>query len=405
MIGKSLQRKIENLVDRGLNSRSFIGAAVAVRRAREERYFRYYAGYRSPDLSPKVDESTLFDLASLTKTLATTVLILQLVEEGKISLDCELGDIFSHRRVKEPAAEYLDPMSYHAHLELPEPNRSISIKELLTHTAGLPPLPGIHSHFPNHRTINIGKSRDILFSVPANPELRGRVLYSCTGFMLLGEVIRAVSGKDIQELFEERIGAPIFREVYKSGAALAGEPRPIGFKPGPEESPHCVATEYDPWRGSLVRGVVHDENSYCMGGVAGNAGLFGTLNGVAGLVSSLFFPKKEDPLLNIESIDEMGTLQASSPASIEPRPKGPVSPVLRRGYGVELLPPLEGTRWIVGHTGFTGTSFWVDRERKVSLVALTSRLPFGRKETEEKIAVFRNELYDTVFRPDDLREV
>lgn len=180
---------------------------------------------------------TFFDLASLTKPLFTLKEVLRAVEEGLLDLD--------------------DPLSLH----LPEllwlkdhPLKGKTIRELLAHTSGLPAWEAVYTWGEGQKL----KARLLQYPWPL-----GRPTYSDIGYMLLGILLERVRGKPLGEF------------------AL---PPGLTFSPPPEQS---AATERCPWRGRVLRGQVHDENAFALGGAAGHAGLFGTLEGVLGELQAL----------------------------------------------------------------------------------------------------------------------
>jgi CubicO group peptidase (beta-lactamase class C family) len=200
---------------------------------------------------------------------------------------------------------------------------------------------------------------------PIQPPGSGE-LYSCTGFMLLGLGLERYMDTALDELFRDRVAGPLGIEECAT------------FTPPRSLRGSCAPTEWDRWRGRRMQGEVHDENAWLLGGVAGNAGLFGTEEAVVTLVEHL----------------------ANEPGIGERDRQGRT-----RGLGVQLKPGADyaealhpgGTRMSeasFGHTGFTGTSFWVDPVRELIVVALTNRVYYGRDGTDAAIRRFRIALHD-----------
>lgn len=282
-------------------------------------------------------ESTIFDLASITKLFTTTVLM-TLVEEGALALDEPLGRWLPSFRDGE--------------------RQLVTLRHLLTHTSGLPALLRLWADHPDRES----RVRAVLDAPLANRP--GTVFeYSCIGFLVAGLLAERVTGRGLADLVDERVCRPL---------GLTD----TGFRPGPGRIARTAATEYraDIGRG-LVRGVVHDENSWSLGGTGGNAGLFGTAADVARFGEMLRRGGALDGVrvLREETVTEMTRDQL--PAAIDPG--------FRHGLGVRIGDPncmgklaADGA---FGHTGFTGTLLVVDRARELVIVLLTNRVHPNRE--------------------------
>jgi CubicO group peptidase (beta-lactamase class C family) len=263
----------------------------------------------------KLTRATWFDLASVTKVVATTTEILRLVEENIVALD--------------------DPLSRHIpdlHQYVPTgPIRRITIRQCLSHQTGLPAVEPIYTWGNDAETL---KAHILQRDWPL-----GDNVYSDINFMLLGILI-------------ER----------KRGRSLAKLPRGpgLGFLPKAQKSKarSYAATEACSWRRRVMVGEVHDENAWSLGGFAGHAGLFGTVDGVLGFATRLMAGK----VLSERSVAEM---------------RRPHSPTRGLGWerryedwaGGDLCTPST-----IGHTGFTGTGLWIDFERGYAWTLLTNRV-------------------------------
>ena len=160
------------------------------------------------------------------------------------------------------------------------------------------------------------------------------------------------------------------------------------FTPGAADRARAVTEEFDPWRGRWIQGEVHDENAWVMGGVSGNAGLFGTLDHVAALMEMF---RQEGrlggiPILAPETIRLMTTAQTGGIPG-DPRTFGFAA------QGKDVFAGQGFSKESYGHTGFTGTSVWIDPRRGLKVVILTNRVHFGREETAEKIKKFRRDFH------------
>ncbi|WP_446215102.1 serine hydrolase domain-containing protein [Micromonospora sp. IBHARD004] len=290
-----------------------------------------------PETRQPASESTIFDLASLTKLFTTTVL-LTLVEEGRLGLD-------------EPIARWLPAFG-------DGERRRITLRHLLTHTSGLPALLQLWTDWPDRES----RVRAVLHAPLVNPP-GAAFEYSCVGFMVAGLLAERVTGNRLPDLVHERVCRPL---------GLTD----TGFRPDPARAARAAATEHQPFIGrGMLRGSVHDENSWSLGGTAGNAGLFGTAADVARFGEMLRQGGVLDGVrvLRPDTVAEMTRDQL--PLAIDPG--------FRHGLGVRIGDP----HWMgelaaagaFGHTGFTGTSLLVDPSRDLVVVLLTNRVHPSRE--------------------------
>lgn len=252
-----------------------------------------------------------FDLASLTKVIATTPAILRLADEGKIDLDRPLTDAIPDLRQYDPegAAE-----------------RRITFRDCLAHRTFLPAVEPIYT---------IGDDPARLTAYILQREWpRGPAVYSDINFILLGIAIERVTGAPLTAL--------------RLGEGLA-----FGRPPGP-----AVATERCPWRGRVLQGEVHDENAFALGGAAGHAGLFGTADGVLGFARGL--------------LDGSGASAEALTAMRERANDDRTCGWERRFAGWHGGDACADST--IGHTGFTGTGLWLDFDRGLAWTLLTNRV-------------------------------
>lgn len=351
------EQRIVEILDRHIVEGTFPGVVLLARRDGRDPLC-IVRGRRQvhPDPEPMTEE-TLFDLASVTKPIATTVLTLQCLEELRLPVQAAVGRFVSplHPAVAEA-----------------------TILEILTHASGLPATVDLQRHFPDPAAIDPEEAAALLRAVePAHP--RGtQVLYSCTGFLLLGLFLRAVTGTR---------PAALWASFTRDRPGL----RDLLFLPSAEHRRRAAATEYCLWRKRWVRGEVHDESAFCMGGDGGNAGLFGTARSLLALLSALRSGGALGGLrvLSEESVRLMTTCQT-----------GPLSPRRSAGFALQgpgfPFGPCFGEE-AFGHTGFTGTSVLVDPQLRFEAVVLTNRVHLGRAETAERIVRFRAELHPQLY--------
>ncbi|MCG5218508.1 serine hydrolase domain-containing protein [Streptosporangium sp. KLBMP 9127] len=302
------------------------GTTVATVAAGELERYSGQAAELLPERPPARHDS-IFDLASITK-LFTTVVVLSLVEEGRLDLD-------------EPVAARLPP-SYGG---APE----VTLRHLLTHTAGLPPSRRPDLEIPGDGPdVHAARMDTVLSTPPAHP-VGDRYLYSDVGMVTVGRVAEIAGGAPLDALVRARITVPL---------GLAD----TGYRPAAELRPRIAATEDKPERPETgcVRGEVHDETAYALGGVAGHAGIFATAGDVTRFGEML--RTGGAPILRPETVAEM---------TRDHQVKGSV---FRHGLGVRIGDPgITGPLTdAFGHSGFTGTSLVIDPAGRLTVVLLTS---------------------------------
>jgi DNA-binding GntR family transcriptional regulator/CubicO group peptidase (beta-lactamase class C family)/GNAT superfamily N-acetyltransferase len=286
---------------------------------------------------------TIYDLASLTKVVSTVTLALSLAERGAWALD-------------DPAVAWLPGL----------PNAEITLRQLLTHTSGLPAHRELYRLDGGPQAI-----RDAVYA-EAGTAVSGPVLYSDLGYMLLGWAIAGRAGTSLDLAFAERVAAPL------------GLGR-TSFRPSESERRLVAATELDGdqrLEPGLVWGEVHDGNAWALGGVAGHAGLFAPAADLGRFVSALLSPERH-PVLSAASIAEMTVFQAGGP----PDTRALGWQLNLSGWG----PWPESTYW---HTGFTGTSVLIAPQLGYAVVLLMGGVHPERNL--ERQASLRAEIHNIV---------
>jgi uncharacterized protein YbbC (DUF1343 family)/CubicO group peptidase (beta-lactamase class C family) len=304
------------------------GAVVLIGQGDEVLYQRAF-GWRTlvPTPAPMTVD-TIFDIASLTKPLGTTLAVMGLVERGAVKLEAPLG-----RYLKEFRGKALEGVTVH---------------RLLTHSAGLPAIPKtqvIARGFPG-ATSTLAKEN---LDYPPGSGFQ----YSDTGFLLLGELVRRVSGQPLDQYLAKTIFKPL---------GLTD----TSFHPPASQQGRIAPTEFSD--GKLLQGKVHDPRARALGGVAGHAGMFSTAADVARLTRTLLAGGTIDGrrVLKPETIQLMWSRSSDGRGS--------------RALGWDMTSPYAAT-WApyfpagsVGHTGFTGTSLWIDPSSRTYLILLTNRV-------------------------------
>ena len=289
-------------------------------------------GLLGKGLNP-VGEHTLYDLASLTKIFTALALMKQL-EEGLIRL--------------EDSVDYFLPSYKNC------PLGETTIFALMTHTAPFPKGTHLYLHV---------KTREELLEAIRSSGLRSdspaRVVYTCEAFILLGEIVSAVDAAGLDELIRRRVLTPLGMER-------------TFFNPPASLMESIAPTEYCPLRGRLIRGEVHDENAGIMGGVSGNAGLFSSAAEMKRLAAAMLASLEEKNSLQTGSFLQ----RASAELMIRNHTPGRGE---NRGLGWMIAGPGSSAGDLLsprsfGHTGFTGTSLWIDPERKLYALLLSNRI-------------------------------
>ncbi|MDD5374691.1 serine hydrolase domain-containing protein [Acidithiobacillus sp.] len=326
---------IAQIVQKEIQSGRIPGAVILV--GNEGRIvYRQAFGYAElePERIP-MGVGTLFDLASLTKVVATTTAVMQLVQEGKLDLNA-------------PAARYWPAFGENG-------KEVITVRELLTHYSGLAPDLNPRIPWRGYR----GALGAIIAEKPvAAPG--SRYLYSDINFEALGEIVRRVSGEPLDVYCTEHIFGPLHM-------------RETTFRPPAWERYRIAPTEY--LGGKLRWGKVHDPTAYRMGGVSGHAGLFSTAGDLAIFAQML---------LNGGTLHSVRILDRRSVGWMT-IPQSPPGKLRLRGLGWDLAAPFAPNRddllpvGAYDHTGFTGTLLWIDPVSRTYVIILTNRVyPFGK---------------------------
>jgi CubicO group peptidase (beta-lactamase class C family) len=349
--------RVEKALDKAIEKQEIPGAVVLARMPREDEMLEYswvrgLAAARPERLPMRRD--TIFDLASLTKPIATTTAIMMLVEEGSISLD-------------DPVAKTLPTFADRG-------KEAVTIRHLLTHSAGLKPWREFHELLiqkerkTGERLLGTREGRDWIL----DRVLRGALVhepgaaavYGDLDFIVLGALVEAVSKQPFDEFCESRI----FTRLGLIETRFF--PIPVD---GSQAAPDAVrrrvaATENCAWRERIIWGEVHDPNASAMGGIAGHAGLFSTADDVMRF-GQLFVDAYHgrNPSLPPERVREFCEKQLMPESS--DWALGWDTPTA----GISSSGQHFGEK-SVGHLGFTGTSLWIDLERELIVVMLTNRI-------------------------------
>lgn len=347
----------------------FPGAVLLVRFKGCIAYQGAFGSMGSAPSDVAVTLDTVYDLASLTKVLATTSSILLLVQQGQLQLEDRLATIL-------PECQ-------------PGAIGDAQIHHVLSHSSGLPSWKPLYKTIGEHNGVSTDVramekvQKAFLHAITQEglvATIGARAEYSDLGFVLLGFVVERISGLPFsefcQQLFCQQQATPLaFLPTSRRGSL-------------PTDWPVVAPTEYDVWRGRLLQGEVHDENAYALGGVAGHAGLFGSAAAV--LASSgcwLNSYKDRDSMFSSELTRRFVAKQHQVSGSS-----------WALGWDTPSYPSSSGNLFSpnsFGHLGFTGTSLWVDPVAELEVVLLTNRVYFGRES--RKIQAFRHHIHDIIW--------
>lgn len=293
-----------------------------------------------PELPIKVNPDTIYDCASLTKVVAVTPLVLMMIDEGLVRLR-DAVTYFIPEFVKVPKLD-----AYERALR-----QQITLFHLLTHTSGLASAQPLYRRAAQEGITVL----DALYQAPLAAPPGEQVIYNCLGFILLGEVIERVLGMPIDSVASQRIFKPLGMVDTQ-------------YTPDKEKQKRIAPTEVT--EGQLLHGVVHDENARAMGGISGNAGLFSTAKDLARFAQLCLSKGTFDGVTIFSPLAHELAVKNHTPSLNEPRGLGWQ---LRGGQLTSSAGDLFSAKSF-GHTGFTGTSLWVDPERDLFAVLLCNRV-------------------------------
>jgi beta-N-acetylhexosaminidase len=345
-------------VQRAADSGAFPGAVLAVGRHGRLVLLRAVGVYGNDDRRP-VTTSTVYDLASLTKVIALTTACMILVDEGRLDLDA-------------PVRRYLPAFR--------GPGKdSVTIRHLLTHSSGLP------AWFPIYRETNTraeALERVDTTSLVSAPGVR--FVYSDLGAIVMGQVVERITGESLDRFVDRRVFAPLGM-------------RSTRFRPPAAWADSVAPTEADPWRGRVLRGEVHDENAARLEGVSAHAGLFANAPDLVRFATWLLERRRAAAPTGAGSD---GTADIARPTVVQEfTRRQEIPPGSSRALGWDT--PSEGSSagtklspTAFGHTGFTGTSIWMDPERDLFVILLTNRVHPTRANT--RIFAVRRQVADLV---------
>lgn len=336
------------IVTGGLDARAFPAASVDVGTSQGPVWQQAFGRLTYEDGAPAASLETIFDLASLTKVIATATIAMRQVEDGLITLDTRVGDILPDCAQSAAGA--------------------IVIRHLLDHSSGLPAHLRLWERASGREAF-----RAAICETPLEREPGITSVYSDPGFMLLGFALEVSGSAALDSQFRNLHG-----DAWGTG--------PLLYCPQADLFERIAPTEFDRWRGRLLRGEVHDENAAALGGVAAHAGLFGTAASVGAFARVVLRTFREPTELGTPGAMRLFSAKTGVPGSSR-----------ALGWDTVLPTSSSGTRMsarAIGHTGFTGTSLWIDPDRDIYAVLLTNRVHPTR--ANEKLLPLRARFHDAL---------
>jgi CubicO group peptidase (beta-lactamase class C family) len=353
---RSKMKRVDKLMKQAVAEKIFPGGVLLVSQEGKVIFFNAYGFANLYTRAPMTPE-TVFDLASLTKPLATTLAVVRLIQQDKVRLEQFLAQLL-------PDFEGTD-------------KAKVKIEHLLYHNSGLPDYRPFYKMLKavakNSRRSEL---RKLLIEQPLIQAIGKSTLYSDLGFMILAWVIERIAQQRLDHFVGDDIYQPLGLEhLFFIEDNLPGNREPF------------AATEKCPWRRKILEGQVHDENAYAVGGIEGHAGLFGSAAAIHRLLIELLFTyhgQKGADLFNKDLLHQFFKRLPETDKALgfdTPSEKG-------ASCGTIF------SRNSVGHLGFTGTSFWMDLDRSVIVILLTNRVHPTRNN--ERIKKFRPKLHNRV---------
>jgi CubicO group peptidase (beta-lactamase class C family) len=343
--------KVENVITEAINDSSFPGAVILISKDGEIQFYKVFGNYTYDEDSREVEKNTIYDLASLTKVIATTTAAMICFDRKLFSLD-------------DKVKNYIPSFASNN-------KENITIKSLLLHNSGLPSWKKFWELYNNPEDLlNDIYSSELIY------ETGTKTVYSDLGIIVLAKIIEKVTGKSLSDFCKEEIFTPLeMKDTY--------------FNPPDSLKNRIAPTELDNyWRKRLLIGEVHDETSSLLKGVAGHAGLFSTAEDIHKVLITLLnngsFKGKQ--IINSSTVELFTKKSDNSYRALGWDTRSPEGSSSGKFFSEKSF----------GHTGYTGTSAWVDPLKKIVVVFLTNRVYPTRENI--KIIKVRPRLHDAVIK-------
>ena len=343
--------KVDKLIYEAIKDSVFPGAVLLISKEGKTIYKNAYGNFTYDKHSTKVKLNTIYDLASLTKIVSTTTAAMICIDKGLFKLN-------------DKVVKYIPKFANNG-------KENITIKNLLLHNSGLPAYKRFYKFCSDAEdVINDIYNTKLIYKTGS------KTVYSDLGMIVLQKVIEKVTGKTLDKFSEEKIFVPLNMERTM-------------FNPPDSIKKEIAPTEFDNyWRHRQLQGEVHDETASLLNGVSGNAGLFSSVGDLSNFLTMILNngTYKNKRIIKEETVKLFTTKQPNS----------------ERALGWDIKSPQKSSAGNLfssksfGHTGYTGTSFWVDPQKKLFVVLLTNRVYPTREN--RKIIKFRPVLHDEIIK-------
>lgn len=347
---------VHQLMQQALDEGVFPGAVLLAARDSEILLHRAW-GVADLSSGQPVTVDTVYDLASLTKPLATTLAVMRLIQTDRLTLETPLGSVLP---VMADTAK-----------------AGVTLRQLLSHRSGWPAWQPYFERLRQHpEEDRRQRLAQMLAAEPLIATPGSATLYSDLDYLALGLVVENISGLRLDKFVKQELYQPLgIEDLFFN---------PLDALP---VSRDYAATEHCPWRGGVLSGAVHDDNAYVLNGVAGHAGLFGTARAVFTLLQALlsaYRGEADSDLLAPDLVRAFWQRSGDSGWTL-----GFDTPSVQGSSSGTCFSPNS-----VGHLGFTGTSFWMDLDRQITIIVLTNRVHPVR--SNGKIRAFRPRIHDAL---------
>lgn len=359
---------LDEIISKGINNKAFPGAQLLIGNDNDILYLKSYGSFTYDDFSSPVTDESIFDLASLTKVVATTSAIMKLYEGKKINLN--------------------DKVSLYVPEFANNGKEEITILNLLLHNSGLTAFVPFYKTYSNREDV-----LNAIYSIGLEYPVNSKFLYSDLNAIMLGLIVERISGMNLDEFCKENIFIPL--DMHSTM-----------FTPDEKYKERIVPTENDNyWRMRQIQGEVHDETTSILGGISGNAGLFSDAVDLYKFMRAMLNDGKYyNPYTRGLSEEK---LFDSSTISLFTKKYEDVSYENSRALGWDTKPLTGMSKFRIpcgelisencfGHTGFTGTSIWCDKDRKLIVILLTNRVYPSRENYG--IRDIRPEIHNTAIQ-------
>ena len=352
--------RVADLLRESVEAHAFPAACIEVGRHDGARWNAAFGALTYHPYAATATPDTIFDLASLTKVVATATLAMRAADAGWLDLDAAVASRIPEWRGAD--------------------REGVTIRDLLAHCSGLT------AYLPFYRD-HTGRAefQHAIAALPLEYAPRSGAVYSDLGFILLGFILEDAAARAAHVAtgrFEPT--AALAAQFHRVATFITNEP--LAFNPPRAWRAQTAPTELDEWRGRLLAGEVHDENAWALGGAAGHSGLFGTAGAVGAFARAALRTIAGEAIL--ANPDTMRTFIRRTDIAGSSRALAWDTMLPTSSCGTRLSPTS------IGHTGFTGTSLWIDWERDLYVVLLTNRVYPSRDNT--RIRAVRPAVHDAV---------